>query len=204
MIMKDNLLKFPKPANQDKKCNSPGYLRVGIIIMILLMAVKILHLDDFRPEIYRQNDVVILEHPVKIPDDYMLADLSGNLAPLAGLLGSDVTILAFWATWCGYCAREFPQIDLVAPELASHNIKILPIARGDDTPEKIQQFFARGNIKNVESLIASTTAIYKKLGVAGYPTFIAVDKNGKAFAKLRPQWDSPDIFLLFEKLQQEK
>jgi|GEM_PF-6423095 len=202
--MQNPLLKFPRPANQDKKCDSPKHVRIAIIIMILLLAVKVLHLDDLRPPLYKQHDVVMLENPIKIPEDYMVADLSGNTMQLTSLLGDDITILAFWATWCGYCAREFPQMDSTVPELSSHGVKFLPIARGDDAPEKIDQFFKRGNIKNLESVIASTPALYKQLGVAGYPTFLAVDKNGMAFAKLRPEWNSSDITDLFEKLQQVK
>jgi thiol-disulfide isomerase/thioredoxin len=202
--MKHPLLNFPKPANQYKKCGTPQFFRIGVILLILLMLVKMLGLDDFRPEIFRKHDVAHFSNPIKLPDDYMVADLSGNSVALNDLLGEDVTILAFWATWCGYCASEFPEMDGLANYLANHGVKILPIARGDDTPEKINRFFERGNIKNMETVIASTPSLYKHLGVMGYPTFIAVDKNGMAFAKLRPKWEANDIFELFEKLARKE
>ena len=202
--MGNNLLQFPNSANQNKNCSSPKTVRIMIILMILLLAVKIFHLDDVRPEIYRRHDVVMIKDTVKIPEDYMVFDLAGKQLRLTDLLGEDITILAFWATWCGYCAKEFPQIDALDRDLSSHGVKVLPIARGDDTVEKINQFFKRGNIKNMESVIASNPFLYKQLEVMGYPTFIAVDKNGLAFAKLRPKWEDNDIANLFVKLQQNK
>lgn len=196
-----NIIKFRRPDNKDKKCNSPLAIKVMFSIFIILAIVKLFALDDLRPLIYRQHNVVMLKTPVAIPDDYIVNDLYGKQLKLSDLLGDKITILAFWATWCGYCAAEFPYMDSVAPYLSRHGVKIIPIARGDDTNEKITQFFERGHIKNVETFIPPTSQLHKLLGISAYPSYVAIDENGKAFARLRPKWNSSDIFELFEKLE---
>ena len=200
----NNLLKFPKPANQDKKCNSPTAVRIMVFILILLATVKLFGLDDFRPSIYRQHDVFMMNQPIKLPENYLVTDfLSGKEIKISDALGDNITILAFWATWCGYCAKEFPEIDALVPSLASQGIKILPVARGDDTTQKVQQFLERGNIKNLGTTIATTPELHKALKINAYPSFIAVDKNGFAFAKLHPRWEAENINELFEKIISE-
>ena len=198
--MKSNLLKFPKPANNGKKEDSKLAVRMMIVIIAVLAVIKIFGLDDTRPAVYKHHDVKILESPIKLPEGYMVSDLSGKNILLNDLIGDNITIIAFWATWCGYCAAEFPEMDSLVPYLERHGIKILPIARGDDTPEKVNQFMHKGGIKNVQSVIASTNELHKKVGVLGFPTFVAVDKNGMVFAKLRPKWGQSDVFDLFEQL----
>lgn len=41
--------------------------------------------------------------------DFRYADLDGLMFNLSDLEG-EVVILNFWATWCGYCLQEFPDL----------------------------------------------------------------------------------------------
>lgn len=196
----NNIFKFPKQAGKQKKCDSPLVMRVMLGVFILVAIVKLFALDDFRSFIDRRHDVVMLKTPVKIPEDFVVRDLSGRELKLADFMGERITILAFWATWCGYCAVEFPEMDALVPYLSRHGVKIIPIARGDETIDKITNFFERGNIKNLDTLIPSTAELHKLLNIYAYPSFVAVDEHGVVFAKLHPKWNSSDIFELFEKL----
>lgn len=192
-----NIFKFQKPANQHKK----GMAFSTKIIIAILFAMVIIKLPMLVvPKIYRDNEVRMITNPIKIPGDYLVMDLSGREQKLSGMLGNKITVLVFWATWCGYCKIEMPQMDEVIPELEKHGVTIIPIARGDDTPPKVVEFFDNLDMRNVESKIATTSELHKVLGVQGYPTFIAVDENGMAFARMRPNWSSADISELFDKL----
>ncbi len=193
------ILNFPSP-----KKNNPFVVKVMVVTLILLAALKLPELMDNRSALLKKHAVFPISNQTKITEDYLVYDLNGNSLKLSEMLGENLTILAFWATWCGYCAEEMPVMDETIPYLQKHGINIIPVARGDDTPEKIKQFFKRGNIKNVESVIASSRLLHKDLGVASYPTFIAIDKDGIAFANLRPNWEASDIYSLFEQMQEMK
>lgn len=192
-----NIFKLQKPGNQNKK----GISFSTKIIIATLFAVFIVKLPDLvLPKIYTDNEVRMITNPIKVPEDYLVMDLSGREHKLSEMLGNKITVLAFWATWCGYCKIELPQMDEVIPGLEKNGVTIIPIARGDDTPSKVVEFFNNLDMRNVESKIATTANLHKVLGVQGYPTFIAVDENGMAFARMRPNWSSADIPELFDKL----
>ncbi len=201
----NNIVNFKKPEkpNQPTKPNPPIFMKVIFVVIIMLVVSKIPQLIGGSTYLFMRHDVNMFSNPIKIPEDYQVLDLSGKNQKLSEMLGNDITILAFWATWCGYCAKEMPVMDKVIPYLSEHGVKIIPISRGDDAPDKIHQFFERGHIKNVESVIATTNELHAMLGVQGYPGYVAVDKNGMAFAKLRPRWGSEDINQLFEELQKK-
>ena len=190
-----------KNTDKKNKPNNPLVMKVMIVTLVLLAILKLPELIDDRPPVFKDHEVYLFKTPIEIPKDYTVFDLSSRSVKLTDMLGSELTLLPFWATWCGYCAAEMPVMDDVTPYLAKHGVEIIPIARGDDTPNKVVEFFEHGKIKNLASVIASTPELHKALGVKGYPSYIAVNSNGMAFAKLRPQWNSDDILKLFEELR---
>ena len=190
----------------DRKKNKINSLmmKVAIILLAMLATLQIFKSFDGRSPIFREHNVNLFEHPIELPENYIVYDLSGRPVKLSKMIGgSDILVLPFWATWCKYCAQEFPLMDDVVPYLERHGVSFIPIARGDDTPNKVVKFFKRGNIKNMESVIASTPELHKRVGVKAYPTFILVNKDKKAFANMQPRWNSDSIFKLFEELRQK-
>lgn len=192
-----NVVNFQKP-NGNKKDNLFA-IKTIVVTLLLLFFMKVFGLTDGRPLIYQKHQVSKISQ-LEVPKDYMVIGMDGKSQKISDLFGENLTILAFWATWCGYCADEFPHLGDVAPELEKKGINIIPIARGDETPEKIQQFFERLNIKNIEPVIASSHSLYKALGVSSYPSFVVLDENGIAIAKIRPQWQDADLQEMFGKL----
>jgi thiol-disulfide isomerase/thioredoxin len=63
-------------------------------------------------------------------------DAAGLRQKLAALKGR-VVVLNVWATWCGPCAMEFP--DLVKLERAYRNRGVTVIGLSLDDPDKVQQ-----------------------------------------------------------------
>jgi thiol-disulfide isomerase/thioredoxin len=55
-----------------------------------------------------------------------LPDATGKATPLAGRM-RDVTMFAFWASWCGPCQQEMPLVDRYAASETDERIAIVAI-----------------------------------------------------------------------------
>ncbi len=55
-----------------------------------------------------------------------LTDLSGQTVPLKNVLGT-ATVLNFWATWCGPCRLEMPELQKLSNELGGKGFVVLAV-----------------------------------------------------------------------------
>ena len=60
--------------------------------------------------------------------------LAGDSARIAA--GEPVTLLHVWATWCGPCQKEFPEIEAIQREFGPRGLRIVAVSvdEGDDDP----------------------------------------------------------------------
>lgn len=67
--------------------------------------------------------------PTPIPgalDQHRITLLNGGNASLAELIGGGKVVLVnFWATWCGPCRREIPELIQIQKELRGEGVEIL-------------------------------------------------------------------------------
>src|SRR5262245_40548377 len=65
----------------------------------------------------------------KPAEDFALADLTGKQRRLSALKGK-VVLIDFWATWCGPCRRELPNIAKLHKELTAKGLAIVAVNVG--------------------------------------------------------------------------
>ena len=70
---------------------------------------------------------------------FTLSDRDGKQWSLAGLRGK-VVLLNFWATWCGPCRKEMPDLESVYQRFGPEGLVVLSIT--DDEPEKVKSYLA--------------------------------------------------------------
>lgn len=99
---------------------------------------------------------------------------------LTGLKGTHV-VLNFWATWCGPCRAEMPELDQFQKE-AKGKVRVVAIgADSTETPAKMGEF--------VRSLGLSFTVVHDggeavlPYRVVGIPTTLLIDAQGVVRAK---------------------
>ena len=66
--------------------------------------------------------------------EFTVRTLQGDSARIAA--GEPVTLLHVWATWCGPCQKEFPEIEAIQREFGPRGLRIVAISvdEGDDDP----------------------------------------------------------------------
>jgi thiol-disulfide isomerase/thioredoxin len=70
--------------------------------------------------------------------DFTLKDVSGADVRLGDLRGKPL-IVNFWATWCGPCLLETPELVELQQQYRDRGLRIVGISY-DDTPEQVKAF----------------------------------------------------------------
>jgi thiol-disulfide isomerase/thioredoxin len=73
-----------------------------------------------------------------------LNDLSGKPQALAQWKGKPL-LVNFWATWCGPCVQEMPELSTLANEENGKRFNVIGV--GIDAPSAMSEFAAKHNIK---------------------------------------------------------
>jgi len=112
--------------------------------------------------------------------DFTIRDLDGRTISLASLRGK-VTLVNFWATWCGPCRAEIP--DLVALQQKYRDqLQILGISEDEASPETVKQFAAKFNVNYPVAMV--TPELEKLFGnVSALPTTFVIDREGRVVQK---------------------
>jgi thiol-disulfide isomerase/thioredoxin len=123
--------------------------------------------------------IELLKEPLDVAP-FTLTDLDGNKMSSRDWHGK-VVLLNFWATWCGPCRAEIP--DLVALQNKYRNeLIIIGISEDEGPVESVRKFATQ---YKVNYPIAMTTPEVEKLfpGIAALPTTFMLDKDGKVAQK---------------------
>ena len=129
-------------------------------------------------KIKEYNDVYFKDRSEK---DINLIDYNENLL-----------LLNFWATWCEPCKEEMPSLDKLAIDLNFENLEILPINIGQEKINKIEDFYKKNNIENLDIFYDTDVRLAKKFLLRGVPTTLIIGKEGGEVARIVGSIDFQD------------
>lgn len=132
-----------------------------------------------------------------LPDapDFTLTDQFGNTHTLSDYEGK-VVFLNFWATWCGPCKKEMPEIqelyedhggnteDLIV--LAVANPRSEEYSGADVTQPEIEQFLSE-NGYTYPVVMDLTGEVFADYGISAFPTTFMITREGKVLGYLPGQ-----------------
>lgn len=106
--------------------------------------------------------------------DLQLFDSRGGVQSLKDSLGQ-VTVVNFWATWCGPCRQELPELQKLYDELGGRGVAVLAVNLSSPR-EQVPLFLKRFNLSlPVYFLDEDTEAA---LNVHSLPTTVLLDAGG--------------------------
>lgn len=124
--------------------------------------------------------------------DFVLTDQYGNKHSLADYKGKTI-FLNFWATWCGPCRNEMPEIQKIYEETQQEedsDLVVLGIAAPGFGQEKSQEeveAFLEENGYTYPVLMDTTGEVFMEYGISAYPTTFMVDRDGNLFGYIQGQ-----------------
>jgi thiol-disulfide isomerase/thioredoxin len=137
--------------------------------------------DAHAPPQRATTDKVTLRffrNPEAVPS-FTAHDVDGRVVSPADWRGK-VTLINFWATWCGPCRLEIP--DLVALQANYHyQLQIIGISEDDD-PVLVKQFRAEHKINY--PIVMQTPELERMFpGINALPTTFVLDREGRVVQK---------------------
>jgi thiol-disulfide isomerase/thioredoxin len=115
------------------------------------------------------------------PLHFTLKDMNGADVQLASYKGK-VIILNFWATWCGPCKAEIPDLVKLQAQYPD-DLAVLGFSV-DDTPEKMKPYASEYNINYPLLVGDGREDVQDAYGpLWGIPVSVIIDRDGKIAKK---------------------
>jgi thiol-disulfide isomerase/thioredoxin/outer membrane lipoprotein-sorting protein len=113
--------------------------------------------------------------------DFSLQDLGGNAYALSDLSGK-VVLLDFWATWCGPCRMEMPEIQKIHDDLKGKGLVVLGVNDESDV-NAVKQFLSDSGYTypTVRDPKGETYSAYR---ISAIPAIYIITKDGKVASSL--------------------
>lgn len=168
-----------------------------------LIAIQALEPDKY-PDIYQALDKALTQ---KFPNDVnvkmfhdvvkaMSATGLGQAAPEINLPGPDgtpialsslkgkVVLIDFWASWCGPCRKEMPNVVKAYAKFKNKGFEIYGVSL-DKEKDRWVEAIAKDGITwpQVSDLMQWGSEVVKLYNIQGIPYTVLIDKEGKILAK---------------------
>jgi cytochrome c biogenesis protein CcmG, thiol:disulfide interchange protein DsbE len=144
------------------------------------------HADSAREASARQaqpaQDANVIQF-VKNPDAapaFQLNDLDGKPLSLGEAKGK-IVLLNFWATWCGPCRAEIPDLVDLQKRYAD-KLEIIALATDEDDADQVRRFVLESGI-NYRVAMTSDEVRLAYGGIAALPTSFVIDAQGRIVQK---------------------
>ena len=113
--------------------------------------------------------------------DFVITDLDGNTAKLSQYRGKTV-LLNVWATWCGPCLKEIPDLKEIHQQYRDKDVVVLGVLLDSDSPEAAKPIVL-DQLQIDYPTWYGDDAFAKQFQIQAFPTTVIIDKNGKVVSR---------------------
>lgn len=112
----------------------------------------------------------------RIAPDFTLKTLHGEQFQLSESIGKKIIVLNFFATWCGPCRAEMPELNRYYNEHKNESFLLVGID-AEETPERVNQFVSE--LKLDFPVVIDPGELQKRYAVTAFPTTVLIGVDGK-------------------------
>ncbi|MCE1237174.1 MAG: TlpA family protein disulfide reductase [Hyphomicrobiales bacterium] len=104
-----------------------------------------------------------------------------------------LTLVHFWASWCGSCRTEFPALDAFQRDLRDAGIAVAAVSLDRLGWDAIDRTVEKLAIREVALYHDPDRAASRALGVVGLPTTVLLDAERREIGRITGSgaWDDP-------------
>lgn len=152
------------------------------------------YLEKFSPEVMKSQSAKILAGRVailekvavgKIAPDFTMNDSIGKPVKLSEIYSQhELTLVDFWASWCGPCRQENPNVVKTWKDYSSKGFTVLGVSCDSDRDRWLKAI-AQDQLTwyHVSDLKGWGNEAAKLYGINSIPSNLLLDKSGKIIAK---------------------
>jgi len=127
------------------KRNKVFLISIGLLVLALLAASCGTSTEADNSKTGAVENAVMVERSPNAMPDFALADLDGHTVKLSDYSGKAV-LVNFWATWCGPCKFELPDLVEFQKEYGGDNFTILGVSMDRISPADVKRFADQWNL----------------------------------------------------------
>ena len=129
--------------------------------------------------------------------DLVLKDMEGNNVNVQDYAKSGkVTIISFWATWCGPCKKELNNLnDLYDDWKKKYNVQIIAVTTDNARNTPKVKPYVDGQGWDFEVLLDINEDLKRALNAPNIPFTIVVDKDGKIVYSHNGYVEGDEVYL---------
>jgi thiol-disulfide isomerase/thioredoxin len=157
-------------------------LLLNALIVVSGVLVGVLHYklkpepDEKQLNEYAQGVAGSIEWQGRIAPSFELKTTHGDLFRLSDYVGKRIIVLNFFATWCGPCREEMPELNRYFNAHKAESFLLLAID-AEEKPQRVVDFFE--DLKLDFPTGVDDGPIRKQYGVSAFPTTVLIGVDGK-------------------------
>lgn len=171
----------------------------GVAVLLLLLSASASAVSTPAPD-----GLATHESPRPLPR-VEFEDGTGAPVTLADFRGQ-LVVLNVWATWCPPCRAEMPTLDRLQGELGGPGFTVVALSVDRAGLAVVEEFFAETGVDHLVPYIDTSMRALPRLGIAGLPTTLVIDEQGRELARRvgEADWASPAMLRYVRALLSER
>ena len=98
-------------------------------------------------------------------------------------LRSKIVLVNFWATSCGFCMQEMPELIATYRQYQNRGFEVIAVAMYYDEPDKVREYVAKQGLP-FPVVFDKDGQLAREFGqVSATPTTLLIDKSGKLISR---------------------